>query len=60
MARSLYERDFDRLTMRDISTDISSIAKSLARIQKNLDDLVETVGYLVPETAKDEETTHNE
>lgn len=60
MTRSIYEHDFDRLTMRNISTDINSIAKSLARIQKKLDDLVETVGYLVPETVKDEETTHNE
>lgn len=49
MARSLYEGQFDRLTMRDISTDLSSIARSLYKIQKNLDDLVETVGCLVPE-----------
>lgn len=60
MARSLYEGQFDRLTMRDISTDLSSIARSLYKIQKNLDDLVETVGCLVPEQEQDEEVKTDE
>lgn len=60
MARSLYEGQFDRLTMRDISTDPSSIARSLYKIQKNLDDLVETVGCLVPEQEQDEEVKTDE
>lgn len=60
MARSLYEGQFDRLTMRDISTDLSSIARSLCKIQKNLDDLVETVGCLVPEQEQDEKVKTDE
>lgn len=60
MARSLYNGDFEKLTMRDISSDLSSIARSLARIQKNLDDLVETIGYLVPESEQNEEVTIDE